>query len=155
MKHSPTYCRKFKKGIYHVKNPEKYLGRTSPTFRSSYELKFFELCDKSPKIKKWGSETFAIPYISPFDNRKHLYYIDNFIMMESGEKFLVEIKPYKQTIPPTKSKRKKESTMLHENYYYGLNMAKWEAAESFAKTKNWKFLIITEKELGISQTKKK
>jgi hypothetical protein len=149
MKHSQKYYSKFKKGIYNPKNVEKYIGNSSPTFRSSYELKFFEMCDISPKIKKWGSETFAIPYISPFDNRKHLYYIDNFILMENGEKYLVEIKPYRQTIPPKESKRKKETTILHEKYYYGLNMAKWEAAKAFAKTKNWQFIILTEKELGI------
>ena len=144
-----NYHKQFKKGIYPLKNPQKFLGKGNPFFRSSYEEKFFKMCDEGTKIKQWGSESFAIPYINPFDGKQHLYYIDNFVIMTDGSKYLVEVKPFKQTIPPTVSKRKKKETILFENYTYNVNQAKWESANKFAKSKKWQFILITEKELGL------
>lgn len=37
-------------------------------------------------------------------------------------------------------------TYLHENFIYS-NEAKWEAAEAYCKKKNYKFLIINEKNI--------
>jgi hypothetical protein len=38
---------------------------------------------------------------------------------------------------------------LAEVSTWGVNKAKWEAADSFCKDKGWKFQIMTEQELGI------
>jgi hypothetical protein len=32
---------------------------------------------------------------------------------------------------------------------YGINEAKWKAATEYCKDRNWKFMVITEDDLGI------
>jgi hypothetical protein len=149
-----NYHKQFRRGCYPLKNPSKFLGKGNPFFRSSYEEKFFKICDESPKIIAWGSESFAIPYINPFDKKQHLYYIDNFVVMDDKKKYLVEIKPLKQTVAPKISKNKKEKTLIFEQYTFGVNQAKWKYAEQFANANNCEFVILTEKELGIEISKR-
>jgi hypothetical protein len=142
-----TYSKQFKQGIYHPINPDKLIGASTATYRSSFELKFFKFCDLNPNIIKWGSESIAIPYISPIDRRLHHYYIDNIVIIKEGDKigkYLVEIKPKNQTLPPTESKRKKHSTLLYEQIMFAKNTAKWSAARKFCEAKGYKFLILTE-----------
>jgi hypothetical protein len=71
------------------------------------------------------------------------------------KKYLVEIKPEKQTQKPdfTNSKCRK-STILYEQMTYVTNCAKWEAAKFFAKTHDMQFIILTEKDLKINNSKK-
>ena len=72
-------------------------------YRSGLELKFFRFCDNSSNVLKWGSENIVVPYKNPLDNRHHKYYVDNFVVIKEGKeikKYLVEIKPYKQTKKP-------------------------------------------------------
>ena len=82
--------------------------------------------------------------------RKARYYMDAYIQLETPQgprKFLVEIKPLRQTQAPVPSKRKKKSTILYENAMYAVNKEKWAAAKEFAKKRGMEFLIITEKDL--------
>ena len=142
----------YKQGIYKPVNESKYIGRKKPEYRSSWELKFFTWCDKNSNILEWSSESVIVPYKSPVDNRYHRYYVDNAIALQEGDriiKYLVEIKPYKQTIPPVQSKRKKKSTLLYENRTYAVNQSKWASARLFAEKKGMKFIILTENELNI------
>ena len=146
-KHCP-----YKQGIYKPVNSKKYTGRGIPEYRSSWELKFFQWCDKNSNVLEWSSESVIVPYKSPVDNRYHRYYVDNAVALKEGNevvRYLVEIKPHKQTQPPKESKRKKKSTILYEKMTYAVNQAKWEAANKFANTKNMKFIILTENELNI------
>lgn len=146
---------KFKKGYYQPKNPEKYqqpIDRTMnkkvlPEFRSSYELKFFKYADLNPLITKWGTEPFPIKYYDPITNRERRYFVDCFIEFKSGSRFLVEIKPHKETLAPTKGKRL-EVFQAQMNTFI-TNTAKWEAAKKFCEAKGMKFIIITEKILGL------
>jgi hypothetical protein len=59
---------------------------------------------------------------------------------------LIEVKPKAQTVEP-----KKQSTVtkryLNEVFTWGVNSAKWSAAEEYCKDKGWKFVIMTEKEI--------
>lgn len=59
---------------------------------------------------------------------------------------LIEVKPKAQTVEP-----KKQSTVtkryLNEVFTWGVNSAKWAAAEEYCKDKGWKFVIMTEKEI--------
>ena len=91
--------------------------------------------------------------MNPLDNKVHRYFVDNYIIFKDREgkenKFLIEIKPSKQTKRPIRSKNKKSSTMLYEQKMYVQNTAKWKAAEKWANKKGYKFLIITEKELRV------
>lgn len=146
-RHSKGYIQ----GIYKPTNRHKYAGSKYPRYLSSWELRFFRWCDTNDKVIKWGSETCAIPYVSPIDRRTHRYLVDNVVHMRSktGEilKYLVEIKPKKQTKPPKKHGNKKQTTLLYETTTYLTNMAKWEAARKFCQKNKYKFIILTEDEL--------
>jgi|TARA_E500000318_G_C3514867_1_gene193905 hypothetical protein len=143
----------FKQGLYKPVNIEKYVGKKLPYYRSGWELKFFKWADCNERIKKWGSENVIIPYLNPLDNKVHRYFVDNFILFTdkngNDNKFIVEIKPSKQTKRPISSKNKKSTTMLYEQKTYVQNVAKWKAASKWADKKGYKFLIVTEKELNI------
>jgi len=109
-------------------------------------------CDKNENILEWGSEEIAIPYISPVDNRIHRYFPDFYVRARtrSGgtQRFIVEVKPAKQTVPP--KKRKKVSRIyLNEMKTYAVNEAKWKAAREYCADRKMEFKIITEKELGL------
>ena len=142
----------YKQGTYKPVSPEKYAGRKLPEYRSSWELKFFQWCDKNPNVIEWSSESVVVPYKSPVDNRPHRYFVDSKLILKEGGNnvsYLVEIKPSQQTKPPVDSKRKKKSTLLYENRTYAVNQSKWAAANLFAQKKGMNFIILTENELNI------
>lgn len=142
----------FRQGLFKPKNPQKYLGKGLPVYRSGWELKFFRWCDDNPNVLEWASESVIIPYISPIDHKVHRYYTDGIIAIKEAEgikKYIIEIKPSKQTIKPENSSRKKLSTKIYEATRYAQNIAKWDAAKKWCDKKGYKFLILTEKELGI------
>ena len=147
-----SFRQPYKQGIYKPVHSQKYIGKRLPTYRSSWELKFFQWCDKNNNVLEWSSESVIVPYRSPVDGKRHRYFVDNAIVLKEGnkiKKYLVEIKPFKQTQPPKQSNRKKKSTILYEEMTYAVNQAKWEAAEIYAKAKNMKFIILTENELPV------
>jgi hypothetical protein len=140
---------RFTQGIFKPLHPEKFNGKFA-IFRSSFERKFMIWADSNPNVLEWGSENIVVPYISPVDGKAHRYYVDNYVVIKEGtkiKKYLIEIKPYSQTIPPKPSNRKKKATVIYEQKQWLINQAKWESAKKFASTKNAEFLIITEKEL--------
>ena len=104
-------------------------------------------------IIEWGSEEFFIPYLSPLDNRVHRYFPDFIIKVkeQSGEikKYVIEIKPKKQTVPPVQTSKKRTKTFINEVKTYAVNEAKWKAAQEWCDDRRIKFRIITEEELGI------
>jgi hypothetical protein len=139
------------KSIYKPSHPEKYLGNSSNIIcRSSWERTFCRYCDTNPNIMKWASEELAIRYISPVDGRPHRYYPDFLIEVKekSGKlkKYIIEIKPKKQTLPPIKKKRVTKG-FITEAKTYAVNQAKWKAAVEFCKDNLIEFKIITEDEL--------
>ena len=67
---------------------------------------------------------------------------------------VIEVKPYVETIPPVKPKRKTEKTQqryIDACLTYQRNIDKWTAAELWAKKNNFKFKIMTEYELGLKK----
>jgi hypothetical protein len=62
-------------------------------------------------------------------------------------KYYIEVKPYKQTLPPKKTGRMKQKTFNDMCVTYKRNLSKWKAAEQYAKLKGGKFIILTEKQL--------
>jgi len=151
---------KFKQGFYQPANLHKYIQPHDkhmnkgpiPEYRSGWELIFMKFCDSNPMIIKWCTEPFAISYISPKDNKSHRYYVDGFIEWENGAKFLVEIKPKKQCFPPKTPKKQTPRNMQRyqeDILTFMINQAKWEAARKFATERGLKFIILTEKELGV------
>jgi hypothetical protein len=149
---------KFIQGIYKPKNPDKYIGKTPIIYRSSYELKFFRFCDDNPNVSRWASESIKIPYFHPFEKTNRMYHIDlNMVIKEGDEykKYIVEIKPYKQTVRPDfTNSRCRKATMIYEQMTYVVNQYKWQAAREFAKKYNVEFIILTEKDLKIKPSKK-
>lgn len=142
------------KGKYKPSYPKKYKGDpTNIIYRSLWERKFCKYCDTNEKILEWGSEEIALPYRSPIDNRVHRYFPDFYIkVLESSgqiKKYLIEIKPKRQTAPPTKPQRQTKK-YLYEAYEYAKNQAKWRAAKEFCEDRQWEFKVLTEDELGIN-----
>ena len=107
--------------------------------------------DANPNVLWWASEELPIPYVSPVDKKVHRYFPDFIVRTKrkdgSEQTTIIEVKPYKQTIEPTR--KRKTRTYLNEVITYAVNQEKWKAAELFCKEHGWKFQIITEKELGI------
>ena len=142
------------KGKFKPTNLSKYHGdHNNIVYRSLWELRFMKWCDTNSNILEWGSETIVIPYKSPVDNKFHRYFVDfSFKFRDSSGNvvnYLAEAKPLKFTLKPEKTPNKKPKTFLTESYNYAVNMAKWDAATQFANKNGYKFIIITEKDLGL------
>jgi hypothetical protein len=143
-------------GYYNPKNKSKYVGdRRNIYYRSSWERSFCKWCDVNPKVKKWAIEPFEISYFDRTTRKKRNYNPDFWVEMDSGEKFLVEIKPDYETRPP-KMREGTPKYLLQEATYI-TNTSKWEAADAYCRKKGWKFKVLTEKTLekmGIKLLKK-
>lgn len=141
------------KGFFRPKNPAKYKGDPSNViYRSGWELKLMMYFDSHPDVLQWSSEEFCIPYRSPIDGKIHRYFPDFYVKKRSKEGVIesavIEVKPLSQVKPPT-VQSKPTRRYLKEVKTYGINSAKWKAAKEYCELKKWKFLIMTEKELGI------
>ena len=141
------------KGKYYPSYPRKYKGDpTNIIYRSLWERKFMVYCDKNQNILEWASEEIAIPYRSPIDNRVHRYFPDFYMKVKEFngkiKRYVIEVKPAKQTKPPTKPKRHTKG-YIREAYEYAKNQAKWKMAREFCADRQWEFKVVTEKELGI------
>lgn len=141
------------KGRYSPSYPRKYKGNPSNIiYRSLWERKFMVYCDLNQNILEWGSEEIVIPYRSPIDNRVHRYFPDFYVKLKETtgktKKYIIEVKPKRQTKPPSRPKRQTKG-YLREVYEYARNQAKWEAAVDYCKDRLYEFKIMTEDELGI------
>ena len=101
---------KYHQGLFHPRHPKKYLGDVrNIIYRSSWELRFLQWCDSNDNIIEYASEEFSIPYLSPLDNRPHRYYPDFLIKVKEAagvtKKYVIEVKPKRQTQPPKKRSR--------------------------------------------------
>lgn len=133
---------RFAQGKYNLKNPEKYVGTRTPTFRSSWEFAFMKFCDESPSIMQWASEAIRIPYKHPFTGKFTIYVPDFFIAFvdrNSKQRVeLIEVKPANQA--DINKLGRSRTNQLH----YAVNQAKWKAARAWCKQKGIYFRIITE-----------
>tara|TARA_X000000950_G_scaffold183360_1_gene222153 strand:+ start:3804 stop:4241 length:438 start_codon:yes stop_codon:yes gene_type:complete len=141
-------------GRYRPSNYSKYKGdHKNIIYRSLWELKFMRYCDINENILEWGSEEIWIPYVSPKDNRVHRYFPDFYVKARtrdgSIQKSLIEVKPLRQTKKPNMNPKRRTKSWLNEVVTYGVNQAKWKAAQEFCEDRLWDFKILTEKELGI------
>jgi hypothetical protein len=65
---------------------------------------------------------------------------------------VIEVKPERYTKEPQRKLKKNQQptkAFINEVRTWGINNAKWEAARNFCKSRGWKFIIMTEKQLGI------
>jgi hypothetical protein len=142
------------KGKYKPSHPEKYKGNpTNIIYRSLWERRFMKYCDLNENILEWGSEEIALPYRSPLDGKIHRYFPDFYIKVRESngqiKKYIIEVKPKKQTVEP-KVRQRKTKGYIFEVTEWARNQAKWQAAKEFCKDRLWEFKIITEDELGLN-----
>jgi hypothetical protein len=143
-------------GRFQPKNPQKYKGDpTNIVYRSSWELRFMKYLDTNPNIIQWASEEVIVPYKSPLDGKWHRYFPDFIVRMRDKDGNvvvkMVEIKPRAQAVPPTPKAHGSKPTKkyIREVATFGINSAKWHAAKEYCADRNWEFVVLTEKELGI------
>jgi hypothetical protein len=139
---------KYASGKYTVKNPEKYMGKRSPTYRSSWEFAFMSFADNNPAVLNWTSESVKIPYFNPVSGKNTIYVPDFLIVyVDANQKQhteLVEVKPSTETtMESARSYRDKLSVAM--------NMAKWAAADAWARANNMRFRVITEYDIFKNQ----
>ncbi len=133
------------KGFFRPRYPEKYGGNPhNIVYRSQWELKVMMQLDHDPKVIEWGSEELSVPYFDPTRGTVHRYYPDFKVKYQDGKTYLVEIKPHKQTKP---SQAKNKRRHLKESITYARNVAKWKSAKVYCEDRDWKFIILTEKEI--------
>jgi hypothetical protein len=120
---------RFSQGKFQVKNLGKYVGKRSPTYRSSWEWAFMRFCDTNPNVIKWASEAISIPYRCPLTGKQTIYIPDFFIQyLDKNGKMnteLIEVKPQNQTI------REKVGKNRNNQIQYVRNVAKWRAAQAW------------------------
>jgi len=142
---------KYQSGKYAPSNPDKYLGKRVPHYRSGWELAVFRMCDNHPAILGWGSETHRIPYRNPLTGKQSTYVPDLLIVYKDrkgkNHAEIVEIKPASQTLGEARTQAQKAAAVV--------NQAKWEAASAFAKSNGMGFRVITENQIFNNPKKRK
>ena len=142
------------RGKYIPINPKKYKGNPSNVvYRSLWERKLMVYCDMYDKILEWGSEEIIIPYISPWDGKRHRYFPDFYMKVKqvdgSIKRFIVEVKPKYQCKPPVTNPSRKTKKWLNEVKTYTINQAKWKYANEFCELNDMEFKVLTEDHLNI------
>lgn len=132
---------KYATGKYYIKNPEKYVGKSAPTYRSSWEFAFCSFCDNNPAIINWASEAIKIPYRNPVSGKQTVYVPDFLIVYQDKNLHthteLIEVKPLKETTMEN-AKSYKDKLMV------AINLAKWEMAQKWCAAHGMRFRVVSE-----------
>jgi hypothetical protein len=144
------------KGKFKPHYPDKYKGDPNNiVYRSLWELRFMRYLDQHPGVLEWASEEIIIPYFSPVDKKIHRYFPDFWVRTKAADgtinTMIIEIKPDIQTRQPINKSEKISRRYINELKTYGVNTAKWKAAESYCADRKWQFKVMTEKELGLGK----
>jgi len=144
---------KYAQGIFNPKNPDKYAGKGTIRYRSSWELAFMNFCDTNDNILAWASEAIQIPYVNPLKQKKTHYIPDFFIKYRNaaGQEVaeMIEIKPSKETSLEAAGRS------VRNQAYAVVNQAKWKAAASWCADRNINFRILTEHDIFQGTNKKR
>ena len=144
---------KYAKGVYQIRNPEKYVGTKQPVYRSGWEHTFMMFCDNNPSIQEWASEPIKIPYRDPLTGKQTVYVPDFLIKyIDRNQKAhveIVEIKPAKQQLIEKVGKNP------YDQAQFVKNMAKWEAANVWCRSRGVKFRVINETDIFHNPGKKR
>ena len=136
---------KFAQGKYTLKNPEKYSGGKTPTYRSSWEWAFMQFCDNHPSVIQWASEAIKIPYKNPLTGKATVYVPDFLVVYQDrkGSKHaeLIEVKPKKETTMENAGRSQVSRARVV------VNSAKWEAATRWCKQNSIRFRVVTEDDI--------
>ena len=134
----------FRQGFYLVKNPQKYVGKGKPKYRSGWEFTFMLFLDNNDHILQWASESVSIPYRNPLTGKMSTY-VPDFIVTYRGPNNttraeLIEIKPKGQSIIEEKMKSRDRAVIA-------INYAKWDVAYKWAKQHGLTFRVLTENDI--------
>jgi hypothetical protein len=110
--------------------------------------------DANPSVKKYGYEVVTIPYRFDVDGQVHHYIIDFYAEIVDNnnhiDKYLIEIKPKKQTEKPVMPKRQSAKSMknyLYEAREYIKNQNKWAYAQNYCRANGLIFKILNKDNL--------
>ena len=136
---------KWMQGKFTPKNPDKYVGTKTPTYRSSWEWSFMTFCDNHPNIIQWANEAVKIPYRNPLTGKQSVYVPDFFVQYQdkNGKQRaeLLEVKPSSQATMEAAGKNTQNKMSVV------VNMAKWQAAQAWCARQKITFRVITEKDM--------
>jgi hypothetical protein len=135
---------KFAQGIYRITNPNKYVGKREPRYRSGWEHAFMRFCDTNNNIMQWASESIVIPYRHPLTGKMTNYVPDFLITYRNRDNTLraevIEIKPKKQSVIESKATARDRAIVA-------VNYAKWDAATKWCRRQGLTFRVITEDDI--------
>ena len=144
---------KFAQGVFNLKNPDKYLGKGMPRYRSSWEWTVMNMLDSNPAIDKWASESLRIPYVDPLTGKPTTYVPDFFVSyVDANSKRHVELWEIK---PEAQAMREKVGRSVTNQAQYIKNMAKWEACKAYCQQQGFRFRVITEADIYHGTKKQK
>lgn len=127
-----------------LKYPQKYVGDVDNiVYRSGWERSVMIWADQNPDVLEWASESLIIPYHHPIKGRRARYYPDFYFKFSDGTQKIVEVKPKKETVQPSK-KGKNQERYLNEMLTFAINSEKWQATIELTKTSDLEFEIWTE-----------
>jgi hypothetical protein len=135
---------RFANGKYNLKNPGKYIGKGTPTYRSSWEFAFMNFADTNEHVLQWASESINVPYRHPLTGKQTIYVPDFLVVYRTKNSTVkaevIEIKPSGQSMITEKQKPQERAVVA-------VNHAKWAAAQVWCQRQGLTFRIITEKEM--------
>ena len=135
---------RFAQGIYTPKNPQKYIGKGTIRYRSSWELAFAKFCDSNDKVLQWASESIQIPYRNPITGKNTIYVPDFLITYQNNKgqavAEVIEIKPKNQTLVEEKTTPANKAIIL-------INYAKWGACSAWCKKHGMGFRVLNEDQI--------
>lgn len=138
---------KWAQGTYTPKNPEKYIGKHAPRYRSGWELRVMMFLDENKHITHWASEAISIQYRNPLTGKLSMYVPDFFVVYEN--KFhqlkaeIVEVKPKSQT-------SLKEAKSRQDQAHAIVNQAKFAAAMAYCKQHGYVFRVVSEDSIFVN-----
>jgi len=131
-------------GNFQPKNTAKYVGKSTPRYRSGWEFAFMQFCDNNDSILQWASESIHIPYRNPLTGKNTIYVPDFFITYRTKNNKVcaevIEIKPKKQSVVESKQSQRDRAAVV-------VNYAKWDAATKWCKHQGLIFRVITEDDI--------
>ena len=135
---------KFAQGIFKVTNPQKYVGKREPRYRSGWEHAFIRFCDTNDNILQWASESIVIPYRHPLTGKMTNYVPDFLITYRTRDNRMcaevIEIKPKKQSVIESKASARDRAVVA-------VNYSKWDAATKWCRRQGLQFRVITEDDI--------
>lgn len=135
---------KFAQGLYKVTNPQKYVGKRDPRYRSGWEHAFMRFCDTNDNILQWASESIVVPYRHPLTGKTANYIPDFLITYRTKNNKMcaevIEIKPKKQSVLESKMSARDRAVVA-------VNYAKWDAATKWCRKQGLIFRVITEDDI--------